>query len=274
MVFTAHTAKRWLGNGGHAGILAVFVLFAAFPFYWMLITTFKQTNDLLNVQNNPFLFNDPPTLENLRVLFEQTQYAEWLWNTLVVGVLVVLITLLLAIPAGYSLARLAGRWGQRMGIAIFLTYLIPPTILFIPFSRVIGVLGLQDSMWSLVLVYGLFQGHPSGPGGGGDDRRVQPPGGVCAGGDAPLFLGDDHGDHLRLRPGDAGVRLRPHLHHLLFPLYGQRGGAHLPGARRRVLLGLADGGLLHRQRAHRHRVQPVPGPHDRRVHRGGHQVTR
>jgi multiple sugar transport system permease protein len=156
MTFTARTARRWGAKGGHAGILAAFIVFTAFPFYWMLITAFKQTNDLLNTHHNPFLFNDPPTLDNLRVLFGQTEFARWLLNTAVVGVVVVLITLLLSIPAGYSLARLAGRWGQRMGIGIFLTYLIPPTILFIPFSRVIGVLGLQDSLWSLVLVYPSF----------------------------------------------------------------------------------------------------------------------
>jgi multiple sugar transport system permease protein len=73
-----------------------------------------------------------------------------------VGVLVVGITLLLAVPAGYSLARLTGHPGEQLGIAIFLTYLVPPTILFIPLSRVIAILGLQDSLWSLVLVYPSF----------------------------------------------------------------------------------------------------------------------
>ena len=83
-------------------------------------------------------------------------YVQWLINTAVVGVAVVLITLVLAVPAGYSLARLPGRWTQHLAIGIFLTYLVPPTILFIPFSRVIADLGLQDSLWSLVLVYPSF----------------------------------------------------------------------------------------------------------------------
>ncbi|MCY1367835.1 Binding-protein-dependent transport system inner membrane component [compost metagenome] len=113
-------------------------------------------HDLINTANNPFLFNLPPTLENLRVLFGETRYVRWMFNTLVVAVGVVLITLLLAVPAGYSLARLSGRWGRQWAIGIFLTYLIPPTILFIPFSRIIGALGLQDSLWSLVLVYPSF----------------------------------------------------------------------------------------------------------------------
>ncbi len=148
--------RRWIARGGHVAILAAFVTFCAFPFYWMLITTFKDTHDLINTANNPFLFNNPPTLENLRVLFFDTQFGRWVVNTIVVGLAVVAITLVLAVPAGYSLARLAGRWGQRLAIGIFLTYLIPPTILFIPFSRIIGMLGLQDSLWSLVLVYPSF----------------------------------------------------------------------------------------------------------------------
>ena len=148
--------KRSLARAGHVLILAAFVIFLAFPFYWMVLTTFKQTKDLINTQNNPFLWNLPPTLDNLRVLFFQTEFGRWIVNTVEVGVLVTVITLLLAVPAGYALARLSGRWGQRLGIAIFLTYLIPPTILFIPFSRIIGDLGLQDSLWSLVLVYPSF----------------------------------------------------------------------------------------------------------------------
>jgi multiple sugar transport system permease protein len=150
------TFNRWIGRGGHFGLLAMFVTFAAFPFYWMLITMFKQTRDLLNTENNPFVFTEPPTLENLHELFFDTLYGQWLLNTAGVGVAVVLITLVLALPAGYSLARVPGRWAQHLAIGIFLTYLVPPTILFIPFSRVISSLGLQDSLWSLVLVYPSF----------------------------------------------------------------------------------------------------------------------
>ena len=144
---------RWAGGVAHYGLVALFAVFAAFPFLWMLITTFKETRDLLNPKNNPFLYNDPPTLEHLKVLFFDTLYGNWLLNTGLVGGAVVVITLLLAVPAGYSLARLSGSWGERMGIGIFLTYLVPPTLLFIPLSRVVATLGLQDSLWSLVLVY-------------------------------------------------------------------------------------------------------------------------
>lgn len=137
-------------------VLAFFVVLLAFPFYWMVIATFKQNIDLYNTDNNPFIFNLPPTLNHLKLLFFETRYVRWLGNTALVGVLVVLITLALSLPAAYALARLTGRWGQRMGIAIFLTYLIPPTLLFIPISRIVAVLGLQDTIWSLVLVYPSF----------------------------------------------------------------------------------------------------------------------
>jgi multiple sugar transport system permease protein len=137
----------------HALVLATFVVLLAFPFYWMGIATFKQDSDLYATQNNPFRFNLPPTLDHLRHLLGHTQYLRWLGNTALVGALVVAITLILSIPAAYALARLTGRWGERLGIAIFLTYLVPPTLLFIPLSRVVADLGLQDTIWSLVLVY-------------------------------------------------------------------------------------------------------------------------
>jgi len=137
-----------------------FVAFAAFPFYWMAITTFKQNKDLYVAATDtghvPWIFNAAPTLDHVKLLFTQTAYPQWLWNTLLVVVAVVAITVLVAVPAGYSLARLAGRWGEGLGIGIFLTYLVPPTLLFIPFSRVVAVLGLQDSLWSLILVYPTF----------------------------------------------------------------------------------------------------------------------
>ncbi len=149
-------ARNIGAKAGHAGILVFFVTFLAFPFYWMLITTFKTTPDLNDTANNPYLFNEPPTMHHLDVLFQDTQFLQWLINTGFVGIVVVIITLVLAVPAGYALARMTGPWAQSLGIAIFLTYLVPPTILFIPFARIIAVLGLQDSLWSLILVYPSF----------------------------------------------------------------------------------------------------------------------
>jgi multiple sugar transport system permease protein len=145
----ARPIARWI-------VLGVFSVLLGFPFYWMLITTFKQTADLYTLENNPFIFNLRPTLEHLRFLLTETKYLTWMENTAIVGILVVGITLVLALPAAYALARLTGRWGQRMGIGIFLTYLVPPTLLFIPLSRVIAILGLQDTIWSVVVVYPTF----------------------------------------------------------------------------------------------------------------------
>jgi multiple sugar transport system permease protein len=149
-------ARKWGAAGGHVAVIVAFVLFTAFPFYWMLITTFKETRDLVSTTNDPFLFNLPPTWEHVEKLFAETAFPLWLGNTALVGLLVVVITLALAVPAGYALARVSGSWGQYLGIGIFLTYLVPPTILFIPFSRIVAGLGLQDSLWSLVLVYPSF----------------------------------------------------------------------------------------------------------------------
>lgn len=130
-----------------------FCFFSAAPFIWMTITVFKQDKDLYRAANNPFIFNDPPTLEHLNYLFNQTNFPIFLKNSMLIGALVVIITLLFALPAAYSLARLSGRWGERAGIGIFLVYLIPPTLLFIPLSRVIVALGLKNTIWALVLIY-------------------------------------------------------------------------------------------------------------------------
>ncbi|MBO8140662.1 MAG: carbohydrate ABC transporter permease [Firmicutes bacterium] len=119
----------------------------------MLITAFKRDSDLYNPDNNPFWFNEPPTLEHWAYVFQRTPYLQWLLNTAVVGLAVILITLALALPAAYSLSRLLGRWGERLGIAIFLVYLVPPTLLFIPMARVVSSLGLQNTLWSLIVVY-------------------------------------------------------------------------------------------------------------------------
>ena len=140
----------------HWTVLAVFSILLAFPFYWMLITSFKSTRDLYNLENNPFIFNEKPTLEHLRLLFRETLFLRWLGNTAFAGLVVVGITLLLAVPAAYALARLTGRWGGRIGIGIFLTYLVPPTLLFIPLSRIVGWLHLQDTLWAVIVVYPSF----------------------------------------------------------------------------------------------------------------------
>ena len=158
--------KRPAKRAGLYGVAAFFSFFAAAPILWMIITAFKGDWDLYRSRGSPFLFNkyptvgnepspvvDSPTLENLRLLFFETNFTTFLWNSLAVGVLVVVITLIISIPAAYSLARLTGRWGERSGITIFLVYLIPPTLLFIPLFRIVVYLGLNDTLWSMVVVY-------------------------------------------------------------------------------------------------------------------------
>jgi multiple sugar transport system permease protein len=138
-------------------VVGPFAIVLAFPFYWMLMTALRADNDLYDIEQVPFKFNaDSPTGANFRFLFEETDYAKWLVNTAIVGAAVVLITLVIALPAGYALARLSGRWGQGVGVGIFLTYLVPPTLLFLPLSRVIAELDLHDRLWSLILVYPSF----------------------------------------------------------------------------------------------------------------------
>jgi multiple sugar transport system permease protein len=147
------TRRRRLGRAGLYTSAILFTAFAVFPFSWALISMFKQSADLYVKNNNPFWFNLSPTLQHLRLLFEQTNYLTFIRNSIVVGLVVTLITLILALPMAYALARLRLRWGERMGIAVFLVYLVPPTLLFLPMTRVINFLGLQESLWSLILVY-------------------------------------------------------------------------------------------------------------------------
>jgi len=150
------TARRVGSRGVVYLVVWGFALMASFPFLWAVITMFKADPDLYNSDNNPFLYNSPPTLQHLRLLFQQTPYLTFVRNTLVVGFLTVVITLVFSLPAAYALARLTGRWGARLGLGIFLVYLVPPTLLFIPLSRIIATMRLQDSLWSLVVVYPTF----------------------------------------------------------------------------------------------------------------------
>jgi multiple sugar transport system permease protein len=141
---------------GRVGLYAAAILAAvlcAGPFLWSLVTAYKQNRDLYDPANNPFVFNRPPTSDHVTYLFTDTAFPIFVWNMIWVAVLVVAITLVLALPAAYALARLDRPWSGPLGIAIFLVYLVPPSLLFLSLSRLVVTLGLQDSTWSLVLVY-------------------------------------------------------------------------------------------------------------------------
>jgi len=136
--------------------LAPLVTFAIFPVYWMAITAFKQDADLYRVGAAPFWFHLPPTLEHFTRLLTRTYFVTQLANTLQLAICVVAITLLTAVPAGYALARLRLPGSENISIAIFVTYLVPGIVLFLPLARVVGALGLFDSWWALVVVYPGF----------------------------------------------------------------------------------------------------------------------
>jgi multiple sugar transport system permease protein len=138
------------------GIVTFFSVFSVFPFYWMLIAMFKQDHDLFNPANNPFIFNEPATLKHLQLLIFETHFIQYLYNTLWVGMVVVFITVMISVPAAYSLARWSRQLGENLGIGIFLTYLVPPTLLFIPLSRMISTFGLNESRMALMLIYPTF----------------------------------------------------------------------------------------------------------------------
>jgi multiple sugar transport system permease protein len=136
--------------------LTPFLVLAVFPILWMAITAIKQDADLYLVDAVPFWFRQAPTWKNFDFLFHNTSYGDWIVNTMVISFWVSAITLLTAVPAGYALARLRLPFAENLGIGIFMTYLVPAIILFIPLARVVSTLDLQDSWWALVVVYPTF----------------------------------------------------------------------------------------------------------------------
>jgi multiple sugar transport system permease protein len=135
------------------GVVVPFAIVLAFPFVWMGVTSLKNQGEVYDPTK---VWSFSPTLANYGYLFHHTGYLRWVKNSCFVGLMVVTITLLVAVPAGYALARLSGRLGRSLGVAIFLTYLVPPTLLFLPLSRVAATLHLEDRLWALILVYPSF----------------------------------------------------------------------------------------------------------------------
>jgi multiple sugar transport system permease protein len=144
--------RRRAGDLVRASIPALYALVAAFPFYWMALTALKENRDLYSLGGNPLWFNLPPTLAHVEYLFARTRFAGWLLNSALIGALVVVITLATAAPAGYALARLRLPGARTLGIALFATYLVPPSLLFLPLTRVVHALHLHDTVWALVVV--------------------------------------------------------------------------------------------------------------------------
>jgi multiple sugar transport system permease protein len=147
-VLTQRLFKLWIP-------LLLYSIFLLFPFAWMLIVSIKPDQLLLDTRINPFAIISP-TLENYRYLLQETEFPRWIWNTLVVTVGATALSLFCSILIGYALGHFRFRGGNTLGIAIFLLYLVPPTLLFIPLSQIISRFGLYNSYWALILVYPTF----------------------------------------------------------------------------------------------------------------------
>ena len=136
----------------------LFLVFVLLPFYWMTITSFKQDRNIFDPKANPFWFNMAPTLKHYINLInpDKTDFLIWVQNSLMVAAMVTVISVSIGIMAGYSLARLRYKGVETLGSSVFITYLVPPSLLFLPLSHVIGQLGLMETRWAMVLSYPTF----------------------------------------------------------------------------------------------------------------------
>jgi len=135
--------------------LVVFLIVLLFPFYWMAITAVKPEVELLSREGNPF-WVIAPTLAHFHKLLFETAYPQWLWNTVLVSVVSTFVSLAASVFAAYAIERLRFSGAKHVGLAIFLAYMVPPSILFIPLANVVFNLGLFDTRWALILTYPTF----------------------------------------------------------------------------------------------------------------------
>ncbi|MEJ8811007.1 carbohydrate ABC transporter permease [Variovorax ureilyticus] len=135
--------------------LLVFLIVLLFPFYWMAITSVKPDAELLSREGNPF-WVIAPTINHFHKLLFDTSYPQWLWNTLLVSVVSTFASLACSVFAAYAIERLRFKGSRQTGLAIFLAYLVPPSILFIPLANVVFNLGMFDTRWALILTYPTF----------------------------------------------------------------------------------------------------------------------
>ncbi len=147
-------AVRWFVVD-HLGLVP-FLLFILFPIYFMVLTAFKTDRELYDLQAVPFWIRDGVSLGHFHHLLFKTNFARWLVNSLVVSAVAMIASVAISILAAYGLARLRFPGRQSFGIAVFITYLVPPTLLFLPLTQVVNRLGLIDSLWALVLTYPTF----------------------------------------------------------------------------------------------------------------------
>ncbi len=135
--------------------LGIFLFVLLFPFYWMGVTSFKPNEELLSREANPF-WVVKPTLAHFHKLLFETSYPAWLWNTVLVSVVATFASLAASVLAAYAIERLRFAGAKQVGLSIFLAYLVPPSILFIPLATIVFELGLFDTRWALILTYPTF----------------------------------------------------------------------------------------------------------------------
>ncbi len=135
--------------------LGIFVFVLLFPFYWMGTTAFKPNAELLSRDGNPFWVINP-TLDHFRHLVFNTPYPEWMWNSVIITVVSTFVSLFASVLAAYAIERLRFKGSKQVGLGIFLAYLVPPSILFIPLAAIVFKLGLFDTRWALILTYPTF----------------------------------------------------------------------------------------------------------------------
>jgi len=136
--------------------LALFIIVLLFPFYWMAITAIKPDDEMYDYKKYSPFWVHSPTLENIRKLLFDTQYPRWLLITMVVAVCATVLSILCSVLAAYAIERLRFKGAQHVGLGIYLAYLVPPTILFIPLATLIFQFGLFDSPVALILTYPTF----------------------------------------------------------------------------------------------------------------------
>jgi len=136
--------------------LAIFLFVLLFPFYWMGVTTFKPNEELYNYSDHNPLWITSPTIANIRKLLFETDYPQWLVNTMTVAFCSTFLSIFASVLAAYAITRLRFRGAQTVGLLIFLAYLVPPSILFIPLATMVYSLGIYDSNWALILTYPTF----------------------------------------------------------------------------------------------------------------------
>jgi multiple sugar transport system permease protein len=133
--------------------LIPFLVFFLFPLYWMLLTSFKQDSEITSLKGIPLILNSAPTLDHYKFILFETRYIQWFWNSFQIAAVVTIITMVVSVLGAYAISRLRFFGSRHFGVGIFCTYLVPPALLFIPFYKVVGLLGLLNTKWCLLFLY-------------------------------------------------------------------------------------------------------------------------